>query len=170
MQELQFALNQKDNYRKKLCIVACLLTQMKARLFSVTHKPSGISLVHFSVFIRFPKFCNGKLILFSLALADFQDSTSLPSCEFFPSLYTGGVQGMIRSLLILQFPSNRMPQEYCNTVVVCLKNVLDLDLYDSDKSGSNIIVFAQYLFRQNSHWLQQEFCLTKHCGIFALSI
>jgi len=75
---------------------------------------------------------------------------------------------MIHSLLLLCFPLNRMPQEYCSTVVVCLKNMLDLDLYDSDKSRSNIIVFAQYLFRQNSHWLQPEFCLTKHCGILPL--
>lgn len=75
---------------------------------------------------------------------------------------------MIHSLLLLWFPLNGMPQEYCSTVVFYLKNTLDLDLYDSDKSGSNIIVFAQYLFRQNSHWLQQEFCLTKHCGILPL--
>lgn len=75
---------------------------------------------------------------------------------------------MIHSLLLLCFPLNRMLQEYCGTVVVGLKNMLDLDLCDSDKSRSNIIVFAQYLFRQNSHWLQQEFCLTKHCGILPL--
>lgn len=48
------------------------------------------------------------------------------------------------------------------------KKALDLDLYDSDKSRSNSIVFAQYLFRQNSHWLQQEFCLMKHCEILPL--
>lgn len=75
---------------------------------------------------------------------------------------------MIHSLLLLWFPLNGMPQEYCSTVVFYLKNTLDLDLYDSGKSGSNIIVFAQYLFRQNSHWLQREFCLTKHCGILPL--